>query len=271
MTEKEKLISKSFKSFKIDYPFFYNMIIFIGILVIFAPFFIWISYRIGDSYIIIPTNTSEGELLALWGAILSCFSTFALGGLALWQNVKANQINNRLSLIEKERFKLDLQPFIVITAWQTLKVNLEKIEQNPPLLCYQIDDIPKDEKECAFLILDVINTSNTYTMVSYITSSIYKNDKLIRSVQKNSTSNIFNETLYLESGQKGKIGFYFSLKKVAELNNKKLKVEFSLRNRFNDAYLETVDIVISAMVSIKGEEDFYTMLNPQEYKINKKT
>lgn len=269
MTEKERKIFNAIKQLKVDYPYFYKGFKWISILIIAIPIFIWISYRIGHFYVLIPTDTSEGELLAFYGTILSFISTLGLGALALWQNIKANNINDRLSLIEEKRFKLELQPFVVVTGGNLKQELVSYIWDNPTILSFEINHIPIDEEECAFLTLEFQNTSNTYIMMNYLTGKLYRNGKCIETL-KNYNVNLDNSTLYLESGQKGTMGFILSLDKIKEIEMGKIQFEFLLKNRFNDCYKETIEIIIL----IAGDEDddidnSFVTINAQNYKIQK--
>lgn len=268
MTEKEFKIFNTIKQIKMDYPLFYKFFKWISIFIILIPMFIWASYRIGKYYIFVPTDTSEGELLAFYGTILSFVSTLGLGALALWQNIKANNINDRLSLIEKERFKLELQPFVAVTDWSLKKEDTLNILGNSSILSFKISSMDMNEIKCAMLTLNFTNTSNTYTMMNYLAGSVYYNDKYVEQLE-NSSINHANITLYLKSGQKGEMVFYCSFKKFYEFTGRTIKLKFALRNRFNDLYIETIDIFISNIKQIDNDGNWYIGLDSRNYKIER--
>jgi|GEM_PF-2583714 len=268
MTEKERKIFNSINQLKVDYPVFYKMFKWVSIFITSIPIFIWFSYRMGHHHVLIPTDTSEGELLAFYGTILSFISTLGLGALALWQNIKANNINNRLSLIEKKRFKLELQPFVVVTDWSLKKESVFNILDNSRTLRFQISNIDKQEANCAFLTLHFTNTSNTFTTIDYLTGSVYYNDKFVENLS-NGTINKTNTTLYLESGQKGEMEFYCSFEKFLGFDGKKVQLKFNLRNKFNDIYRETIDIFIPTIFEADDDKGWDVVLNTQNYKIER--
>ncbi|WP_346891230.1 hypothetical protein [Clostridium sp. UBA3887] len=268
MTEKELKILNTIKQLKIEYPFFYKIFKWISIFIVLTPVFIWLSYRIGHYYVLIPTDTSEGELLAFYGTILSFISILGLGALALWQNIKANNINNRLSLIEQKRFKLDLQPFVVVTGWDFKRKITAAILHNPPIICFEIIRMEKNDLFCAFVTLEFTNTSSTYIMMNYLEGRMYYNGNFIETL-KNCSCNLYDTTLYLESGKKGKMGFYLPITKINEIRQKTLKLDFTLKNRFNDIYKETIEIGIPVIHEMDNENNWHVVMYTQNYKIKK--
>jgi len=268
MTEEELKILNIIKQLTREYPFFYKIFRRIIIFIVLIPVIIWISYRIGYYYVLIPTDTSEGELLSFYGTILSFISTLGLGALALWQNIKANKINNRLSLIEQKRFKLDLQPFVVVTGWNFKEKYIASIFEKPSIICYEVIRIEENDLYCAFITLEFTNTSSTYTMMDYSGGEIYYNNNFIEKLEI-ITTNVYNTTLYLESGQKGEMGFYLPINKINEIKQKKLKLEFTLKNRFNDIYKETIEIIIPVIQKMNEGNDWYVVMCPENYKIKK--
>lgn len=271
MTEKEQLITENIKQIKTDYPLFYKRLKRTVILTVLVPILlIWLSYRVGYYYILLPTNASEGELLSLWGSILSFISTLCLGALALWQNVKANNINNRLSLIEEERLKFDIQPFVIISGWHIKTENKSIIKARHEKVCFQISEIPPaSESKIVYLTIKLTNTSNTFTMVNYLRGRVYNNDDLVDSLESDSF-NLEDLSIYLKSGEEKEIGFYCTYSRMLDFNRKKLQFDFKLRNRFNDTWNETIEIFVSG-VSVSGtyNNDWFIELNPQAYKIEK--
>lgn len=61
------------------------------------------TYWIGRWWGIV-TDYSAGEVLGFWGSFLAFIGTFVLGAIALWQNKKVNDINERLLEIEEAKY-----------------------------------------------------------------------------------------------------------------------------------------------------------------------
>ncbi|QLY78063.1 hypothetical protein [Clostridium intestinale] len=263
MTEKERILIESIKLKKKEYPSFYRGIKIFMIIIIFSPIIIWICYRLGKYNVIIPTDTSEGEYLAFWGTFLSFISTLGLGVLALWQNINANRINNRLSIIEEKRFKLDFQPFIVVKDWDIQKTN--NLLQ-PDIPCIQISDMYKCESY-GYLTLTFKNTSNTYAVIEYVEGNVYHNDKLLESL----TNNCYYKKdykIHLEREQEGALRFYCSVSKMIKFNNNKLRLKFVITNKLGDRYKETIDIFIHSIV-LKNNKQWYASISSRTCGIEK--
>lgn len=274
MTEEEAKIFNMIKQLTKKYPLFYKIIKIIIIIVTLIPVVIWISYRIGSCYVIIPTDTSEGEFLSFYGTILSFVSTLGLGALALWQNIKANRINNRLSLIEQKRFKLELQPFVVVTGWSLEEKNKESINENAGIVYCNIIKMKKKDPQCAFLGLEFTNTSNTYIMMkcSGVDIYFYRDNCLegfpIEKLQV-AYDDLYDNTLYLENGQRGKMIFYLPIDEISTINKRKLRLEFTLKNRFNDMYKEIIIIKIVNIYTFQGTDKWSIDIEPRAHKIKK--
>jgi hypothetical protein len=271
VTEKEKSIISNVKQLKLDYPMFFRTIIGFIIFSFIIPICIWFLYLIGHYIIIIPTDFSAGELLAYWGAILSFMSTSFLGILVLWQNIKANNISNRLSLIEKKRFKLDLQPFVLVSEWKVQNIYLKDVYQMPKDLYIQIAPFDESLQSVSTLRLTFINTSNTYTIVNYLTAKVYNNyadDDSLVDEWTNATVNQPNGRLYLQSGEKKDIVFYCSYEKMESFTGKRIRLELGLSNRYDEVYKETFEVIF---ISLTGTNvnGWYVNLNPQKYKIER--
>ena len=105
MNDKEKQILDKLKALKSDYPTIYRYIRYIlMVLIVIIPLAIFGLYFIGDhGLVLIRTNLTVGDALAYHGSFLAFIGTVLLGALALWQNEKANKINERLFNLENSR------------------------------------------------------------------------------------------------------------------------------------------------------------------------
>lgn len=271
MTEKEEKIKQSINELKSDYPTFYRVfIIAVGVglsIPFFVWFIVWLIYHIGHYYPLIPTDISAGELLTFGGAIFSAISTTCLGALALWQNIKANSINKRLSLIERRRFKLELQPFVLVTDWKVEMVDINNIIEKPQRLFINIAHDKTGSLEVPCLTLFFTNTSNTYVMVDYSIAKVCKRD-VVDDIWGNSMSNQANGTLYLESGHTGEIGFYCSNDKMKSFSGKRIELVLILKNGFDEAYRESLEIDVPVLRE-NSKDSWYVDLHPQRYKIER--
>lgn len=104
MNDKEKQIVNNLKVLRMDYPMIYKYIKSIVVVIIVLPILIWGTYFVGDcGFVLIKTSLGIGDALTFYGSILAFIGTVLLGALALWQNKKANEINERLLNLENSR------------------------------------------------------------------------------------------------------------------------------------------------------------------------
>jgi len=244
------------------------MKLFISAIVIFCIFIIPLiineAYKLGRGY---ATAWDASDTLIYYGAILTFLGTVVLGLSTIIQSHRANDINNRLSLLEEERFKRELQPFVIVSNWKLEETKLQMIIQSPQKLYIQIGDIELYYGEvCLCLSLFFTNTSNSFATVYYSEARVFEKNKHVAN-WKNSTSNQPNPKLYLKSGETGEFVFYCTPKEMKGFRGKKIELDLILDNRFCEKYKETLDIIIPLL----GEDSngWYVSLSPQNYLINK--
>ncbi|RAI84425.1 hypothetical protein DET54_1253 [Paenibacillus pabuli] len=231
------------------------------LFIISIPFIINEAYKVNTGY---KTMWDASDVLAFYGSFLGFVGTSFLGYLALRQNIKANQINDRLSQLEKERFKLELQPFVVVTNWKIKLKRINEIIQNPKELFIEIGTIEDKEKICCCLSLNFTNTSNSFSIINYIGAEVYKQNDYIEK-WSNSTSNQPNSKLYLAGGETGEILFYCSREKMRTFQAKRISLELLLENRFSEKYIENFDVIIPQL----DIDNNYIHLVAQNYEISK--
>ena len=235
-------------------------------VIIYIPFLINELYKADTGYI---TMWGASDVLNFYGSLLSFAGTVVLGALALWQNNKANDMNERLMKIENERFKLELQPYVLVTNWRLESKDIIDLILSPQKLYIQIQNSQIEELECACLSLNLANTSNSVTIVNYIDANVYHNEKFIES-WSNSTANQQNSKIYIPCGEIGEISFYCSKEKMFSFLGKKISINLILENRYGERYKEIFDIVI-AQLSKNSDNSWYLYISPQNYKIEKLT
>lgn len=145
-------------------------------MIVAIPFIINESYKVNSGYI---TMWGASDVLSFYGVLLSFIGTVALGALALFQNKQANKINQQLSSLEKERFKLELQPFVLVTDWKLEIEEVFDVILKPKKLYFQIENKQFENLNYFCLSINFTNTSNTYALVNYISATVYHNDNYI--------------------------------------------------------------------------------------------
>jgi hypothetical protein len=127
--------------------------------------------------------------IMFYGSILTFFGTVVLGLSTIIQSDRANEINKRLVLLEEERFKTELKPFVIVSDWNLEETKLKRIIQMPKKLYIQIGKVEVEYDEvCLCLSLFLTNTSNSFAIVHYSNARVYEGDRYF-SDWVNSTSN----------------------------------------------------------------------------------
>jgi hypothetical protein len=236
------------------------------------PLIIFILYLIGDNLVvIINTSLTVGDALGFYGSILSFIGTVILGCVAIWQNNNANKNNKRLTDIEERRHTLELQPFVIMSDWRFYAENYIDIitshmEKTNNKINIEIDNVNDESGNCACLSIDLVNTSNSYTMICYSGGEVYDGNTHMKS-WANCITGLNNYKLYMNVGEKGTLVFYCDWKYMKEFIGKKIQLELILNNRYNEAYREIIDIWV---ISLQAEsKNYYATLNPQNYRIEK--
>nr|WP_294493254.1 hypothetical protein [uncultured Anaerosporobacter sp.] len=271
MNDKIKFNYDKIKKKVLKKPYLYGMVLLL--IVIIFPLFMCMLYFIGDNcFVLINTSLTVGDTLSFYGSILAFFGTIVLGFIAVWQNNKANDNNDRITRIEEERYKLEFQPFVIINNWKLTIDNVIDIALMPKTLKQlniQIGETKSPSKRCTSIKMQFVNTSNSYTMVSYSGAKIYDNEKYILD-WSNCISSSNDSKLYLDTCEMGEMSFYSDWDKMKELEGKVIKLELILENRYGESYKESVDIW-TIRLSEKGlnHSEGYIYLHPQNYLIEK--
>jgi len=267
LTEKEQESLKTFQSFKIIYPNYYTWIKAGAIVAIAIPIVIWLIYLIGDYLIGIPTDIQAGEVLNFYGTFLTFIGTVALSALAVWQNKKANDINERLSLLEEEKYKLEMRPFAMISDWKANIEDVISVILSPTKIYYDIGKASNDHMNCACLSLFFTNTANYFITVSYSTATVYDNNDLVCK-WPNRIANQQNSKLYLNSCKQGEIVFYAEKQTMESLVDKTIALELILENKLSERYKENINILVTSF-DLHDDNSCFVHMLVQNYKIGK--
>lgn len=240
------------------------------------PSIIWICYFIGDcGYILIHTSLTVDGALCFLGSLLAFLGTVALGALALWQNKEANNINQKLSQIEENNFKLSLRPFVMISNWTMYKKDATEILISPKKIFFDITSSELNIKEYFCLSLYFINTTNQFVTVKYSDATVYQDRDYSESKDivcnwPIRSANQQNPKLYLNSNSVGEIVFYATFDDFEKLVSNKITLELILQNRLGDYYKENIDIIILSCNKYDNN-DCFIGLSAQNYRLGKFT
>lgn len=142
-----------------------QMIILIIVIIILPIIFIHLLFKINSNCYWIQAEWEAGEILGYFGDVLSFIGTVILGYIAIAQTEKANQLNEDLVKIEKNRIK----PCLDISSLQSYKIflaedmykKLNEIDRSAVMmmnLLYTSEPRTGNVTGCALIELEVYNS-----------------------------------------------------------------------------------------------------------------
>lgn len=205
-------------------------LIFVAVIVV--PIGINELYLTNDGYV---TVWNGADMLAFYGAILGAMGTIILGIVAWAQN-------KRLLKLEETKYTLEIQPFIMLVAWET---PTERV-YNP---CEQAVQIAVGNPNVAdmVLVLYFSNTTNSFLTAEFMTLEYADEQKEVG--WNKGYIGAASRKIILQPNEKGQIAFHGRFEEFRRISSKKLRFTFMLENRFADKFAEEFDAVVSLLES----------------------
>ena len=72
-----------------------------------------------------------GDLLGYIGTALTFVGTIVLSILALQASNKANALSEKVIEMEKDRYRLELRPFALVSNWEAYEIDSKKLVDDP--------------------------------------------------------------------------------------------------------------------------------------------
>ena len=205
-------------------------------------------------------------LEAVWSAgdFITFCGTIVLGIVACVQSQEANEMSQTLMEIEKNRDRLEICPFVMVTKWKMYKLRKENILYNHSKIYIEINDIDNEQEIIGFS-LQFQNTTKSFITVEFSKGQIIS-DKKWSYLGINQP----NRKLLLADGESEEMIFYASKNFMMNLEGKELELIFVLENRFGQRYKEKFNIIITHLKENKEKRmEFYCSCSIQNYKISK--
>ena len=137
-----------------------TFICFITPLLIIHCLFKWYS---GFEFLV--AEWTAGELLGYVGTMLSFVGTVVLGVLALQASQKANKLSEKVIDLEKDKYRLELRPFALVSNWKAYEIEREQLLNDPRGKYIQIGEY-KTGKALG-LEIELTNTAESCITVEY--------------------------------------------------------------------------------------------------------
>ena len=161
------------------------------------------------------------DLLQFWGAVLSFIGTVSLGALALWQNMKANNINDRLLKMEESKE----QPIIDFTTSRAF-VEFTKANNSLSVTIY------------------MKNISSVIAKKCNIQSAVVFNNGICYKMDREKLSNFFNDRTIIPNDE-----FHFVLECERNVDNNLIQkydatMQEMVETKYNEPYYKDVMFIL---------------------------
>lgn len=228
------------------------ILIAIAAIAIIIPIIIsWLSPKFSSDI------TADG-LLNYIVSIFAFFSTLILSVVAICQTRKANELSQSVLKIEQNNYRRFIQPFISIYNYEFSEFLFNDILKAKNTMI-QIGEWNDNEKAIG-LILEIVNTTESF--ISFLYDDAFIEKKCCMHSGINANKNLLFTTL--EPGGKEKIILYANHDFFKCLYGKTLELNFRIRNRFANLFLEKVDLVF---VSMYNEPHLKGTIAIQNYRV----
>lgn len=238
----------------------WTLIGFLAPLIIVHLLFKWYS---GVDFLV--AEWSAGDLLGYIGTALTFIGTIVLSILALQASNKANALSEKVIEMEKDRYRLELRPFALVSNWKAYEIDSKELVDDPKEKYIQIG-MCKTGKALG-LALELTNTTQSCITVQYSRGTVRNPDLS----WGNAAVNQENLKMTLAPGDKDKFIFYATPEFMKKQISQRVTVELTLENRFSKRYKETFVIIITALSDkvsqIPGR--WHCCLFAQEYTISR--
>lgn len=229
-------------------------------LIVVHLLFKWYS---GVDFLVAEWNA--GDLLGYIGTALTFVGTIILSVLALQASNKANALSEKVIEMEKDRYRLELRPFVLVSNWEAFEIDAKTLVDDPKEKYIQIG-LYKSGKALG-LALDLTNTTQSCITVQYSRGTV-RNPELCWG---NAAVNQENLKMTLAPGETDKFIFYAPPEFMEKQISQRVTVELTLENRFSKRYKETFVIIITSLSDkvsqIPGK--WHCHLFAQEYTIGR--
>lgn len=173
--------------------------------------------------------------------MLTFVSTIVLSILALQASNKANALSEKVIEIEKDRYRLELRPFVLVSNWESFEIDSKTLVNDPKEKYIQIGMYKSGT--ALGLALELTNTTESCVTVQY-SSGIVRNPELCWG---NAAVNQENLKMTLNPGDKDRFIFYASPEFMKKQISQRVIIEMTLENRFSKRYKETFAIIITSL------------------------
>lgn len=208
---------------------------------------------------------SAGDLLGYIGTALTFVGTIILSILALQASNKANALSEKVIEMEKDCYRLELRPFVLVSNWEAYEIDSKKLIDDPKEKYIQIG-LYKGGTALG-LALELTNTTESCITVQYNRGTTKKPE----TTWSNTAINQENLKMTLAPGDTDRFIFYAPPEFMEKQIGQRVTVELTLENRFSKRYKETFVIIITSLSDkvsqIPGK--WHCHLFAQEYTIGR--
>lgn len=206
-----------------------------------------------------------GDLLEYIGTMFTFIGTIVLSILALQASNEANALSEKVIEMEKDRYRLELRPFVLVSNWEAYEIDSKELVDDPKNKYIQIGMYKTGT--ALGLALELTNTTQSCITVQYSRGIVRSPDLC----WGNAAVNQENLKMTLPPGDTDKFIFYAPPEFMEKQIGQRVTVELTLENRFSKRYKETFVIIITSLSNkvsqIPGK--WHCHLFAQEYTIGR--
>ncbi len=235
----------------------------LGLLIPIIVVHLLFKWRSGIEFI--EAEWGAGDILSYIGTMLSFAGTIVLSFLALKASKKANHLSEKVIELERDRYKLEMRPFVLVSDWKVYEIDSKRLIDDPQEKYIQIGE--HKSKKAVALALEVTNTTQSCITVQYSAGKARCPSKS----WGNASVNQENLKMTLGPGDKDEFIFYANQSFMEKQLHQRITIELVLENRFSKRYKETFVLIMTSLSdkvsTIPGK--WYCHLFAQEYTIGR--
>lgn len=228
-----------------------------------------VHFKSGD---VTSEITADGMLNYISG-YLSSLATILLALYAIWQTKQANDISqkyndmtNQLLDIEKNNYKLQIRPFIMVSTYDVKKYTRSEIMDSNKKTFIGVGESTSGF-DITGLELSITNTTESFLTFSYYCAETIDSD-IKWAHTSTGINNIKKTKVVLAPGKSQKIVFTANDEFILKHQGKRVKLCFILENRFAERYKETFNMIFTSVRKM-DDKNIEATLFFQDYQIYK--
>ena len=234
----------------------------IGIATV-PPILVHVFFKMRTGVDFFVSEWTAGGFLEYIATVISFIGTMILSIVAIYSSTKANELSNRITDIEQDKYKLDLRPFVIVTGWKAFLEESSEIQYKPERKYIQIGEFNQGQVLC--FSLELTNTTSSWISVEFL------HGEAINHARRNSAVNQSNLKMHLMPVASDRFVFYATQECIEKLLSGLVTIELILENRFSKRYKESFSIILTSLSYLETyrTDEWFCRVYAQDYSIKR--